>query len=68
MIDGRECYDPNMVPIGEFSKALSWPPTYIQCDCTKLIGRSQRANGSFYWKCDECGKIFSMKMGNIIGN
>lgn len=68
MIDGRECFDPNMVPINEFSKSLSWPPTYIQCDCDKIIGRSQYGNGSYYWKCQECGKNFSLRMGSIVEN
>lgn len=66
MINGRECFDPNMMPLNEFNKKLSWPPTYIQCDCNKIIGRSQKNNGNFYWKCPECKKEYSMVMGNIV--
>lgn len=68
MIDGRECFDPNMVPLTEFSKGLSWPPTYIECDCDEILSRLQKANGSYYWKCSECGKTYSMAMGRIILN
>ena len=66
MIDGRECFNPMMVPITEFSKGLSWPPTYIKCDCNEILRRSQRGNGSYYWKCPSCKKLFTMTMGRII--
>jgi len=65
MIDGRECFDPNMVPLTEFSKKLSWPPTYIQCDCEEILSRLQRGNGSYYWKCESCDRIFSLVRGEI---
>ena len=69
MIDGRECFDPNMVPINMYSRNLSWPPTFIQCDCGEIIGRSQRANSSYYWKCPKCKEVFSMVRGSIqVGN
>lgn len=65
MIDGRECFNPMMVPITEFSKGLSWPPTYIKCDCGEILARAQRPDASFYWRCTDCGKVFSMVRGSI---
>ncbi|MGM0169703.1 hypothetical protein IGI39_004826 [Enterococcus sp. AZ135] len=65
MIDGRECFDPNMAPLTEFSKKLSWPPTYIKCDCGEILSRAQRTNASFCWRCTKCGKVFSMVRGSI---